>query len=107
MEKIQEQEFFDEELYYLEECGNDKKLYKHYILGNAHTHVGRMQCYCTEQNLYICASLDEMEQLSEKAKIWIDGFLCGNEPDYPSEDNEEILDHHKEKLIEFRKTGVY
>lgn len=105
MEQVQAQEFFDEDLYYLEECGDDKKLHKHYILGNAHTHPGRMQCYCTNQDLYICTSLCEMEQLSEKAKIWINGFLCGNEPSYPLEDNEEILDLHKEKLIKFRKTG--
>ena len=52
---------------------------RHYLLGNPHTHYGRMFAWCPEKNTTFCVSESEMNEMSNESKYWIKGFLSGSE----------------------------
>jgi hypothetical protein len=51
-----------------------------YLVGNGHTHRGRMAAWSSRLGRRITLSKDEIEEAAPKAETWIDGFLAGNEP---------------------------
>lgn len=71
----------------MEEINVDDKLWfyhkgcedKHYLIGNPHTHAGRMLAWCSNKNVTFCVSESEIEDMSLESKYWIRGFLSGNE----------------------------
>jgi hypothetical protein len=71
----------------MEEVELDEKLWfyhkgcedKHYLLGNPHTHPGRMYAWCPKKKTVFCVSEVEMEDKSVESEYWIKGFLSGSE----------------------------
>jgi len=55
---------------------------KHFLLGNAHTHLGRISAWCPSQGLVTSVGFPEIEEMPPEARFWVQGFLSGNEPDY-------------------------
>jgi hypothetical protein len=51
-----------------------------YIVGNAHTHPGWMHVYAPSIDRGYIVSLSEIAEMSNLARVWIAGFLAGNEP---------------------------
>jgi hypothetical protein len=51
-----------------------------YLLGNPHTHLGRMVVWVESLKDVAYVSKDEIKNASEAARRWIEGFLHGNEP---------------------------
>lgn len=98
------------EVWYIEDFQQCKGV-KHYIVGNPHTFHGRMLVWCPIQDSFLCRSLSEMKNLTEAGKIWVDGFLCGNEPSYPYNKKNELNPRrevaHYKKLLKFRRTGYW
>lgn len=75
-----------------------------YLVGNSHTFPGRMSAYHPD-GWEVSVSKFEILEASELAWAWIDGFLRGNEPSAP-QDNDEEADLAWEAIVtEFRRTG--
>lgn len=101
---------FDENLWIeLENCEG-----RHFLTGNPHTFIGRIDTYCPSKNITFCISYSEIRNMSIESKYWLLGFLRGNEPGPPEEyDGESAIDYfqserYKEwefKIRNFRKTG--
>lgn len=70
----QEKEYDDNLWFYHNGCED-----KHYLLGNPHTHIGRMYAWCPNKKIALCVSEHEMGDMSIESKYWIKGFLSGNE----------------------------
>jgi hypothetical protein len=51
-----------------------------YLLGNAHSHLGRMSAWNDAMGLASSISTYQVLAASDGARRWMDGFLCGNEP---------------------------
>jgi hypothetical protein len=53
------------------------------IGGNSHTHPGRFTVYATVdgEDMSLTVSIDAVADASPEARIWLDGYLCGYEPD--------------------------
>ena len=86
---------------------------KHYFYGNPHTFTGRISAWCPHKEASFFVSLSEVEDMSEASKWWIKGFLCGNEPSPPLDENQDIDFNSKEykdwlnKCKDFRENGVW
>lgn len=52
----------------------------HYVLGNPHTHPGRILGWCENKQRSFFFSLSEVVNPSMETKFWIKGYLSGNEP---------------------------
>jgi hypothetical protein len=52
------------------------------VAGNAHTHPGRFHVCSVEGDLHREASLTDVMEASPLARMWLDGFLHGQEPDF-------------------------
>ena len=50
------------------------------ILGNSHTHPGHFEVRWCETGQSISASLSWVNEASEEAILWLEGFLAGNAP---------------------------
>ena len=76
----------DEEVYYDDDLWFTHKGCEgnHYLIGNPHTHPGRMWAWCPKKQGTIFVSKAEMDEISDKAKTWIHGFLMGNQPAPPT-----------------------
>jgi hypothetical protein len=68
---------FDPELW-IEVEGFDGRCY---LLGNSHTHQGRMLAWIEHLGVVASVSKYEITDSSESARLWVEGFLHGNEPD--------------------------
>ena len=79
----------------------------HYLVGNPHTFPGRMAMWCEVSSCELSVSLSEISSASEHARVWIDGFLAGNEPAPPQNDDpsEEQAWHRARRA--FRATGEW
>ena len=86
---------------------------KHYIIGNPHTFHGRIMGYCPKQKKSFYFSITEIERMSVETQYWIKGFLSGNEPEAPiDEDGDTIFegeeyDFWAESIKVFHKTGYW
>lgn len=53
---------------------------RHFIAGSAHTFPGRFAVVpSTELHTLLYASKGDVERMSEQSRVWISGFLCGQE----------------------------
>lgn len=87
---------------------------KHYIFGNPHTFTGRISAYCPQKNVIFNVSLNEIINMSQESKYWIKGFLSGNEPAPPVDEEGDLLPPSDEEYINwersielFHKTGYW
>lgn len=86
---------------------------KHYIIGNPHTFKGRITGYCPTDNKYFNFSISDVTGMSVESKFWLKGYLAGNEPDPPLEEDDDVAYASEEheiwlKEIElFHKTGSW
>ncbi|HEX6682029.1 MAG TPA: hypothetical protein VF062_04510 [Candidatus Limnocylindrales bacterium] len=85
---------------------------RHYLVdGNPHTFRGRMYFYCPYRNVYMRVSKAEIRECSEEANFFIRGFLSGNEPPPPDEDNgddgDPQFDRWRQAVEVFRRTGYW
>lgn len=86
---------------------------EHYILGNPHTFNGRILGYCTEKGKSFYFSKAEIKNMSLETKYWIQGYLFGNEPEPPTDEegnmdfNSNSYLHWKESAELFHETGVW
>lgn len=71
----------DERLWFEGDCGK-----RDFIAGNGHTFVGRMAAWCPHDQVGYNVSLGEIETMSDESRYFIAGFLVGNEPGYPTDD---------------------
>lgn len=84
---------------------------KHYIIGNPHTFHGRIMGFCPKKQESFYFSITEIESMSTEAEYWIKGYLSGNEPDAPiDEDGDTIFsgeeyDFWKESIQLFHRNG--
>ena len=86
---------------------------RHYLLYNPHTFPGRMGAYCEAQDRSFSVSLSEIERASDQARIWIRGFLSGNEPPPPLDPEGYTIDDlddprweaWRQAIEAFRQTG--
>ena len=83
---------------------------KHYLLGNPHTVAGRMLAWCLKENRSFFISKPDIGERSEFADYWIKGFLSGNQPEPPLDENgtafgSKEYEEWQKKIEEFEKTG--
>lgn len=76
----------DEHLWFEASCGGRDFL----LDSNGHTFRGRMSAWCPEKQVAYNVSLDEMGDMSTESRYFIRGFLAGNEPDAPEDDDGDI-----------------
>jgi len=79
---------FDPQLWFM---GDEHCPGKHYLIGNSHTFRGRMRAWCPTMQRSFSVSKRGITECSLEAKYWIQGFLTGNEPDYPRNEDREPL----------------
>lgn len=63
---------------------------KHYLIGNPHTVPGRMWAWCPKEQCTIFISKADMGKMSKSAEYWVNGFLSGNEPEPPVDEEGDI-----------------
>jgi hypothetical protein len=87
---------------------------KHYLLYNPHTFPGRMGVWCPSKQIGFCVSKSEIQECSLEACYWIKGFLVGNEPDPPTDEEGDCLpeDNPRHKkwraaIRQFPETGIW
>ncbi|WP_138754104.1 hypothetical protein [Paenibacillus sinopodophylli] len=87
---------------------------KHFIVGNPHTFHGRISAYCPQKDVFFNVSLREIDEMPLTTKYWIKGFLVGNEPACPVDDEGDVFPRTHEEFIHwdkniklFHKTGYW
>ncbi|WP_155985702.1 hypothetical protein [Paenibacillus gorillae] len=87
---------------------------KHYIVGNPHTFHGRILAYCSEKDVFFNVSLSEINEMSLQTKYWIKGYLSGNEPSPPVDEEGDVFPpahvaniHYENSISLFHKTGSW
>ena len=76
-------EFLDEELWFDAPCGGRDFL----LPGGPHTFPGRMAAWCPAKRVTYRVSLVEMGAMSTAAVYFVRGFLSGNEPEPPEDED--------------------
>jgi hypothetical protein len=76
-----------------------------FIWGNPHTFPGRMEAYCPHQRRDFSVSKREVTDASPEARLWMDGFLRGHEPDAP--EDEDLLPVWLNSIKIFHLMGVW
>jgi hypothetical protein len=88
----------------------------HYLLGNPHTFRGRIHGYCETKKAHFNISKNEIIEMSPESEYWIKGFLRGNEPAPPIQEDSESVDSYyssprylewMELLKKFNDTGFW
>ena len=80
---------------------------KHFILGNPHTFIGRIYAWCPVKQTAFCVSRTEIGKLSNEAEYWIKGYLTGQQPVPPTNENDEI-DYQSKEFKEWeKKVDIY
>jgi hypothetical protein len=74
-----------------------------FLCGSSHTFPGRMQAYCPHQRHDFSVSKYEVTEASAESALWIEGFLRGNEP-VPPEDDDGV-DEWRASREAFYRTG--
>ena len=102
---------YDQELWFTQEWCDEK----HFLLGNPHTFPGRMAGWCPKQQLGFCVSRSEMLTCSTATRYWVQGFLSGNEPGLPTNEEGDIIDDEDDPRVKkwraaielFATTGIW
>jgi hypothetical protein len=96
----------DEQLWFLAPCGG-----RDFFVGNGHTFTGRIAAWCPDIGRHYNVSVAEVQQMSEAARFWVQGFLHGTEPDPPrdpdGETSPEDLTAWLAATTRFRRTGSW
>jgi hypothetical protein len=75
-----------------------------------------MDAYCDLKDSTFCVSANEITEMSKESEYWIKGFLIGNEPEPPEENEKERPEDYFSsgrykiwvaKIKEFRKSGQW
>jgi hypothetical protein len=92
---------FDKELWFTfkEHCKD-----KHFIVGNPHTFHGRISAFCPEKDVFFNVSLGEIDDMPLTTKYWIKGFLSGNEPTCPVDEEGDDYPPTHEEFIHWAKS---
>lgn len=84
---------------------------KHFLVSNPHTSPGRMWAWCPIKKSGFCVSKAEILESSLQTEYWVKGFLIGNQPAPPTNENEDV-DLNSEpyklwnlKVEEYEQTG--
>jgi hypothetical protein len=96
----------DERLWFEAACGG-----RDFIVGNGHTYPGRLAAWCPHRRVGYNVSLAEMGAMPEETRYFVAGFLAGNEPGYPVDDEGECDDADlvawRSATRRFRQTGSW
>lgn len=60
---------------------------KHYIIGNPHIVPGRIWAWCPKEEVSFFLNKNDMEEMSEATQYWLKGYLSGNEPPPPLDED--------------------
>jgi hypothetical protein len=96
----------DERLWFEASCGG-----RDLLVGNPHTFRGRMAAWCPHQNRGYTVSVSEMGAMADETRYFVRGFLSGNEPGPPFDDDhgtdraDEVA--WRSALRRFRRTGSW
>lgn len=74
-----------------------------FLWGNSHTFLGRMEAYCPHRQHDFSVSKYEVTESSSEAAMWMEGFLRGNEPSPPEDDD--ATPAWLAEYAEFHRTG--
>jgi hypothetical protein len=87
---------------------------KHFLYANPHAFTGSMNAWCPGKKNFIVLSKSDIEECSLEATYWVKGFLNGNEPDAPrDEEGAYLSDESKEfkawlaTQTNFLDTGIW
>lgn len=65
-----------------------------YLVGNAHTFLGRISAYCRRKQgspYYYVSASDVLDNCSDESRRWVQGFLAGQEPTPPKDEQGDYL----------------
>lgn len=86
---------------------------KHFFLGNPHLVPGRLWGWCPKENCSFFLNKNDIEDMPEISAYWLKGFLAGNEPPPPvdedgqSEFSGPAYEQWQEKIKQFHESGVW
>jgi hypothetical protein len=75
---------------------------RHYLVGNPHTHPGRMEVYCPSMERFTRISKSEIMSCSRESEYWILGYLHGSCPDLPTDGEGSWLPEDHPSMVEWR-----
>lgn len=75
---------------------------KHFLIGNPHTFPGRILAFCPKKDKTFFVSKNEIGNMSQQSDYWIKGFLIGNQPEPPTDENDDV-DFGSKEYIEWTK----
>ena len=97
----------DPRLWFDAPCGGRDFL----LQGQGHTFRGRMSAWCPDKQVSYNISLDEMGAMSDEARYFVLGFLSGNEPGPPTDEDGDSdpadLQAWRSATARFRRTGQW
>ena len=64
---------------------------RHYLLGNGQTFRGRLHAWCPSKQLGFRVSMSEIADCSKETTYFLKGFLAGQEPGPPVDDDGDLL----------------
>jgi hypothetical protein len=76
-----------------------------FVWGNAHTFPGRMEAFCPHHRRDFSVSMNDVTEASAGARIWMAGFLRGNEP--PPPEGDDLRQVWRTSIQAFQRTGVW
>lgn len=96
----------DERLWFEAPCGG-----RDFLMGNGHTFTGRLTAWCPHDEVGYSVSLGEMGAMPDESRYYVAGFLAGNEPECPTDDEGETdeadLIAWRSATRRFRHTGQW
>ncbi len=92
----------DKRLWFTMDCCRGR----HYVIGNPHTHAGRIYAWCPIKDNGFCVSKSEMKTRSPELEIWIDGYLHGNEVPAPELESD-AREFWIEERLKFHEEGTW
>lgn len=75
-----------------------------FLLGNPHTFPGRIEVW-HQDGYSFSISKSDISEMSDEAAVWLDGFLCGAEPNPPFTEDAVLEAEWKASRDRFRATG--
>ncbi|WP_053367952.1 hypothetical protein [Bacillus sp. FJAT-27245] len=77
---------------------------RHYIIGNPHTFNGRISAYCLQKDVLFNVSFGEIVNMPQETKYWIKGYLSGNEPSPPVDEDGDVYPPEHEEFIRWQES---
>jgi hypothetical protein len=97
----------DPRLWFDAPCGGRDFL----LAGQGHTFLGRMTAWCPDKAVSYNVSFAEMGSMSDETRYFVLGFLSGNEPGPPEDEDGNIdpadLEAWRSATDRFRRTGAW